>query len=58
LQLSDLLTGSIYGELTNVQDKVKLSIINNLKLVMKVNGFSKNINHQKDKFKLEIKTWV
>jgi len=54
LQLSDLFTGSVYGELTGVKNKAKAEIINDIKRHLNVSRIAKNINLNKGKFLVRI----
>jgi hypothetical protein len=50
IQLSDLLTGCIFGELTKVEDKVKLSIITDIKNHLKTVSLTEQIDFKQGKY--------
>ena len=54
LQLSDIFTGSIYGELTGVKDKVKLEIVNDIRKHLNVSTMAKNMNFNNGKFSVRV----
>lgn len=58
LQLSDLFTGSIFGEINSVRNRTKKSIISHLKAVMNTTSLSEDIDYDDGKFKLDIRNKV
>ena len=47
LQLSDLFTGSIYGELIGAENKIKLEIMADIKKHLKVNTIAEHMKSNK-----------
>lgn len=56
LQLTDVLTGSIYGDIRNTKDKTKQKIIHTLKTYLKVKNLYFNSTSLQNKFNVKMKT--
>jgi hypothetical protein len=54
IQLSDLLTGSIFGDLSGVKDKTKVEIISDIRRKLRVRSLASPINFNRGKFNVKI----
>jgi len=54
IQLSDLITGSIFGDYTGTQDKTKIEIIGEIRRKLRANSLASTINFDRGKFNVRI----
>lgn len=57
-QFTDILTGSIYGDITGTEDKTKQKIIQSIKASLNVENLKENINFKKGKFILNTRNKI